>query len=193
MRRTKGWIERGFTITELLVVVAIVGIIATAALAYMRADVKPIDTATRVGDLIREANRRAVALGPVRPNVALALASKARTRIVATGTTQPTFTLQRLQEDLPVTATTSTWIDVQSYRVDAAVIGDSWGMGVGSYAALVRSPVWTGFTTYCYPDGRCDSRTLFFKATKITDAFESFSRISIMPLGGAIMTRKDWN
>lgn len=185
--------EAGFTLTELMVVLAIISVLAVMAVSYSRPKVKPIDVSNRVGDLIREGNRRAVALGPVRANVALALGSKARTKVIATGTTQPTFTLQRLQEDMPITAATGVWVDVQSYTVNADVTADSFGNGVGSYAALVKSSTWSAFTTNCYPDGTCDAKTLFFKATNPTNVNDTNSRMSLMPLGGAIMTRRDWN
>ena len=189
MRRNR---QRGFTMIEVMVVLAVVAILATMAVSYMKPKVKAIDTANRVGDLIREGSRRAVALGPVRANVALALGSKARTKIIASGTTQPTFTLQRLQEDTPASATTATWVDVQSYTVDADVIGDSYGPGTGSYASLTRSSTWSAFSSKCYPDGTCEAVTLFFKATTEATSEEMYARLSLMPLGGAIMTRKDW-
>src|SRR5262249_9549773 len=96
--------EAGFTLTEMMVVVTIIGVLVTMAIVYMRGHVRPIDVANRVGDLSREASRRAVALGPVRANVAVALGTKARTAITATMTSAGTpvvhtvvFTLWRLQ------------------------------------------------------------------------------------------------
>ncbi len=186
---------RGFTLTEVMVVVAIIGILTGLAIVYLKPKVKSIDVANRVGDLVREANRRAVALGPVRADVALVLGSKARTRLSAVAGAQPTFILERLVEDaLP--ATTANWVEIQRYTVDRAVVGDSWNVGVGSRVALATglSSNFGGFLMYCYPSGTCDARSMFFQAAQTGGpSYDYQARISVMPIGGAIMTRKDWN
>lgn len=185
--------QAGFTLTELMVVVSIVGVLVTMAVVYMRPRVRAIDVATRFGDLVHEASRRAVALGPVRADVATALGSKARTQILAAVSgTVVTFTLYRLEEGGPGVGT---WMPIESFAVDPNVLAVQWAPGVGDQTMAGLSTTWAppGFAAQCRPDGTCDPRTLFFQSAIAGPTHEQFAKVSIMPLGGAITTRTDWN
>lgn len=193
--------QAGFTLTELMVVVSIIGVLVTMAVVYMRPRVRPIDVAGRFGDLVREASRRAVALGPVRADVVVALGIRARTQITATVSgSSVTFRLDRLQEGSTGVAD---WVFVDQYTTDAKVLAVQWAPGVGDRTMTGRSADWTQFRSQCRPDGTCDPRTLFFQAAVSGPScdvaspppqplYEQCAKLAIMPLGGAITTRTDW-
>ena len=209
--------EAGFTLTEMMIVVAIIGILVTMAIVYLRPRVRPIDVANRVGDLVREASRRAVALGPVRPNVAIALGSRARTQITGQQPTPTTivFTMWRLEEDPDPAVAAANWRAIETYTVDLNfVLIDSWAPGVVNAAAPGRTNDWAAWTVVapappatpplqCRPDGTCNPVTLFFQATlpgpicnpagPSPSLHEQCGKLSVMPLGGAITTSTDWN
>lgn len=226
--------QAGFTLTEMMVVVTIIGVLVTMAIVYMRGRVRPIDVANRVGDLVREASRRAVALGPVRADVAVAMQSKARTQITAVRSdgilpgpfayTTVTFNLWRLQEDMPPVgqpspcATYPCWIRIDTYTTDPNVDVESWARGVVDHTATPRFTSWAAWAfgpaspgvpppippLQCRPDGTCDACTFFFQAVRSGPSCdptvpatqplnEQCGKLAVMPLGGAITTRADWN
>jgi hypothetical protein len=147
---------------------------------------QPIDVSTRVGNMIREASRRAISSGSVRADVQVASGcGRARTKITSTGST---YTLNLLVEG--TTSGTCSWTQLDSYAVPGSVTTDSFSTTVGAKTAVTTSTTWSGFSIGCYSTGICDSATVFFQRSS---GAAKQSRVSALPLGGAVYIRKDWN
>jgi hypothetical protein len=112
--------------------------------------------------------------------------------VTTTWGTAVKFTLERLQEGAPNAAA---WIFVEDYTVDRTVVAVQWAAGVGNQTmpGISTNFASAAFTAVCKPDGTCDARTLFFQAAIAGPAYEQLARLTVMPLGGAITTRTDWN
>jgi prepilin-type N-terminal cleavage/methylation domain-containing protein len=183
--------QAGFTLTEMMIVVAIIAVLSTLVIVYIKPRTTPIDVATRVSDMVHEASRLAVSQGVVRADVVANYGSKARTRIVATAGPNPTFSLQLLIENASP-ANTGVWNTVQVYTVPSKVIADSWSPDNKSYVLAAKSSDFTTWTFLCYPNGSCDGRSIFFQST-VTSGLDYQARLGILPLGTATLIRKDWN
>lgn len=183
---------RGFTMVEMMVVVAILGVLTTLAVVGMSPRTRPIDVASRLAYLVGEASRQAVSAGTVRSDVVLASGSRRRTRIVAAGGagSSPRFELQVLVED-PLPAATAQWSTLSTYQVPSAVIGESYSTTVGAHDVVPLETEWATFELGCYPDGSCDPRSTFFESSHGATG-DRRARLSIMPLGGATYVRNDW-
>ena len=77
----------------------------------------------------------------------------------------------------------------KDYKVFVHIL-DQNGRKVFQNDKLPLNTDWAAFVVDCYPDGRCDPRTLYFEQVHPTSTSERYARMSIMPLGGAIMTRR---
>jgi hypothetical protein len=191
----------------MMVVVSIIGILVTTAAVYLRPRPRPIDIANRVGELFREASRRAIARGPVQSITATKWGVRAQTRVTAapSGTVaRPTvtFTLWRLQER--GSNLEPAWIFVMTYTTDPKVSVVDWQANVVAYTPG-SPPDWSQFDARCSPNGTCQPFTLFFQSnppgTSCDPAASSppqvvhdqCAKLAVMPLGGAILTRADWN
>lgn len=183
--------ERGFTLTELMVTVGIIGVLVALGITLLRATPQPHDVASQVSSALAETSRKAVAGGAVRADVAAALGSPSRTRAVFTATTDGvTVTIERLEEDaLP--STSASWVMLTSKHLHrsvtlagytpTAVLADG-----GSPSVSVGT---TGtFEVRCNPDGTCTGITLYLE----NDRGGRRARVVVLPLGGTPMTFAKW-
>ena len=182
----------GFTLTELMIVVALVGVLTTLGIYLMRAKPRASDVASQLSSKIAEASRKAVATGAVRSDVATALASTARTRaVISVAARGGTIALERLEED-PAPADTASWvtlsvetlhpsITISGYKASADLTG-------GATAPDVALAAGASLEVRCYPDGRCDGMTIYLAS----DGGRRKARVVVMPLGGSPATFATW-
>jgi prepilin-type N-terminal cleavage/methylation domain-containing protein len=184
--------RRGFTLTELMVVVSIIGILTVLGVALLNNAPRPLDAASQVSSKLAETSRKAVNAGSVRGPVAAALGSTARTRARFTiAGNVVTMSIQKLEEDA-APAVTATWVEMSritlhrtirlaGYRASADLTG-------GATAPTVALASGDSLEIRCKPDGTCDGMTIY-----LTDAkARRKARIVVLPLGGTPMTFDRW-
>lgn len=191
MRRVAAGRQGGFTLVELIVVVAIIGVLVTLSVSILNGKPRAIDLAHDLSTRLGETARKAVAGGAVRSDVALAQGSAARTHmlIVVGNGGGGTLTMERLEEDeLP--ASTATWLELATVSLPRSIVvagvrgsADLSGLGIET---LVGSG--DQIEVRCYPDGRCDGITIYLE----TSDRRRKARVAVLPLGGTPVTFDSW-
>lgn len=181
--------QQGFTMVEMMVVVAIIAVLVAMASVSLRPRTTAIDTGHSLRALVDEASREAVRAGPVRPDVVTATGIRARAQVIAAddGTA---FYVQRLVED-PAPAVTAAWQTVASFAVPSWVHAAAYSSQLGAYTAVSRSTNWTSFAIACFPDGTCERKTVFFDSATGASVSRQ-SRVAVMPLSSPHVIGK-WN
>lgn len=181
----------GFTLSELMIAVAIVGVLVTLAVSILRAKPAPVDVASQVSSKLAEASRKAAAYGAVRGDVAAALGSRARTRVVFTvAAAGTTVSIERLEEDA-APSTAASWVELSTVKLDASVslagYTPSAVLNGGGAPAIAIGTSGT-FEVRCNPEGTCTGITVYLTNAKGTKK----ARVVILPLGGTPMTFDAW-
>lgn len=181
--------QRGFTMVEMMMVVAIIALLTTLAVVSLKPHSSAVDIGHQFRGLVDQASREAVRAGPIRPDVATTSGIRARTQIIAAPAGNA-FYVQRLVED-PAPATTVTWETVDAFALPSYVTANAYASQVGAYGSVTPITDWTTFSISCFPDGTCERKTVFFQSSTGSTSTRQ-SRVAVLPVAAAQVIR-GWN
>jgi prepilin-type N-terminal cleavage/methylation domain-containing protein len=183
--------ERGFTLIELMVVVAIIGVLMAVAVGSMDRSASAADEASAAAHKLREASRKAIAAGAVRGDVAVANALVERARLrISDEDGRLAIILERVEEDeLPSDA--FGWVELSRHYVHTGVelygYADATALDAGAVTPIPLPA--DDVTVACFPNGTCEPKTLFFRNAG-SDA--EHMRVVVMPCNGSPIVFNGW-
>jgi prepilin-type N-terminal cleavage/methylation domain-containing protein len=193
--RTRRRLEAGVTLTELMVVVVIITILAVSATLAIK-DAPIHEGARTISEYLNFARRRAVDGGTVRSDVATAMGMTPapRSKIVISfnaGTSQHGVEVYQLTE-LPAAGQFTWTLIKREYLSDKVQLyaGSNTTVSVAG-GALPAANGSATITRYFYPDGTADAQTWYLQDRFGQGGGDKY-RVWVMPLTGIASMEKTW-
>jgi prepilin-type N-terminal cleavage/methylation domain-containing protein len=179
------------TLVELMVALAIVGVMMAAAAVRVDSTPQVGDQARRLAGLLHETARRAVTGGPIRTDVAIAndLSARSRTRVFRDGTTGLWVVAVERAEEETEPSTDYAWVETARVTLPEGMEVSGYSAAAELEAGISPAEIEDELLIQCHPDGTCEAQTLYLSAG---GEQKRYARIAIMPLTGAPIVFDGW-
>lgn len=185
--------QRGFTLVELLAVIAIMGVMLTMAAVAIASDPDVEDIGHRISGLVEEASRKAVAGGPMTADAIASEGTKARTRVRIYGVARNQAMITERYDDA-----SGEWLVIANYRIPTHidVVGFREQVELDPGAAPTHALAGGNQVHLeCLPRGSCvpasggSGMTVYMRDI---DNPRDEARVIVIPVGGAPMVLSGW-